>query len=254
MKICVLASSSAGNCTLVSDNGTNILIDAGISTRKMKLRLAEMGLGLPDIDAVFITHEHIDHVRGIKGLLRYSQVPVFLNHATLETLGFHADGRFKPFSTGAPISIGKISVESFSVPHDAVDPCGYALRMDDKKAVVVTDVGHGTQLLRQKLKDARAMVLEANHDVRMLHECEYPWQVKQRILSKRGHLSNESTRDVLAEVAHPELCHVLLAHLSDDNNTPDLALETIKPALNGGLFTCKISVAPKDTLSEIVEF
>jgi len=226
VKLTVLASGSAGNCSLVQAGGVNILVDAGLSGKRTVERLAGLGLGPGDIAAVLITHEHSDHVMGLPVLAKRHHIPVHANHQTAAFLRT-ALGKYEGwclFETGSVIDFGPLQVESFPVPHDAYDPVGFVVRGLGKSLAFLTDLGYATRLVIDRVREVDLLLLEANYDPQLLQkDTKRPWSVKQRIMQRNGHLSNEAAAQVVEQVLTPRLRHLLLGHLSEDCNTPELA-------------------------------
>jgi phosphoribosyl 1,2-cyclic phosphodiesterase len=220
----VLSSGSKANCTFLEAGGVRVLIDCGLSGRQAELRLAEIGVDPATLTAIFVTHEHHDHIQGVAALSRRFNLPVYANAATFEQLG--SLRRREVFSTGRDFTVGGLSCTPFSITHDAVEPVGFTVRAEGLTFVHVTDLGRVTTLVREQLRGAHAVVLESNHDVELLQACSYPWELKQRISSSHGHLSNQGASELLEEVLHPELFHIVLAHLSENSNTAALALHS----------------------------
>ncbi len=255
-EVTVLGSGSSGNATLVRSGRTSILIDAGLSYRQICLRLHAVGCGPADLDAVLVSHEHGDHVKGLRILCARQAVPVYTAVATLATreLREAAPARVEPIRAGKEFRVGELTVEPFCVPHDAADPLGFAVSCNGLRLGYVTDLGFATALTRERLRDCHLLVLEANHDRDMLIDGPYPWPVKQRILSRFGHLSNGAAAELLGEVAGPELRAVVLAHISRHNNLPELARAACEESLQacGGLGRPRILVAGQDAPTETV--
>lgn len=234
LRFCVLASGSSGNCTYIATPNVRLLVDAGLSGREIDRRLSLIGARLAEIDAVLITHEHSDHVCGLSAIAKKSQAEIFTNSFTAETLGTKMEGftRWKFFETGHSFNIGDVLVNSFHIPHDACDPTGYTISWGNHRIGFFTDLGYATQLVIEQARTCTALLLEANHDLKMLQaDKKRPWPVKQRILSRHGHLSNEAAADLVAEIATASLSDIYLGHLSSDCNDPGLALTVIKEAL-----------------------
>lgn len=230
----MLASGSRGNSIYISNGETSLLIDAGLSGIEIERRMKSKNISIKNIDAIIVSHEHSDHIQGVGVLARRYDLPVYISSETEKTAATQL-GTIKTithFSCGAEFTINNITVRPFSISHDACDPAGFTIGCNGKKIGIATDVGVATAMVREHLKDCCCLVLEANHDVRMLEEGPYPWPVKQRIKSRTGHLSNESTRELLMDVMHDRLSHVILAHLSETNNTPEKALRVITEQLN----------------------
>ncbi|HPR83483.1 MAG TPA: MBL fold metallo-hydrolase [Pontiellaceae bacterium] len=229
MKLCVLASGSSGNCTFIGTGNTRILIDAGLSARKTAERLADIGERVEDITAICVSHEHGDHIAGIRVLQKNYGIPVYANAGTFEIFG--GDIKGSRFTTGAPFSIGDFSIHPFPVPHDANDPVGFIFSAGSLMVGVATDIGMVTNALRERLRKCRAVVIEANHDETLLHEADRPWSLKQRIRGNQGHLSNRAAAALMAEIAGEGLQHLFLAHLSADCNSPQHARKTFETLL-----------------------
>ncbi len=226
MQLTILGSGSNGNASYVETDETRLLVDVGFSGRQIRQRLAGIGRVPENLTAILITHEHIDHICGLATIAEKARIPVYCNRATMEeiqrTLGANLD--FRLFVAGGGFDVGDISVETFSVPHDAQDPVGFVLHTQNVKIGFATDLGHVTKLVIERIRATNALVLESNHDVRMLQECpKRPWSLKQRILSRHGHLSNEAAADCIAEIMSGDLRHLFLGHLSRDCNKPELA-------------------------------
>lgn len=247
--VIMLASGSKGNASLISCSGGNFLVDVGISCRMLTSRLKNTGCLPEDIDGVFITHEHTDHIKGLAGFLKKYQVPVYSSEKTWRAIlakDNTIDRRFCRIM-GAGLQCGGVTVASFSIPHDAADPHGYTFSCGGSKCTYLTDTGFVTAAAREAAEGADTLILEANHDVEMLKNGIYPPALKQRILSTRGHLSNDSAGWMLAQLKKiPE--HVILAHLSQDNNRPQLARDTVSNILDssGKLRGTKIFIASQD--------
>jgi phosphoribosyl 1,2-cyclic phosphodiesterase len=234
LKLCVLGSGSSGNCTFIGTESTRILIDAGLSARKTTDRLAEIGERPEDLRAICISHEHGDHIAGIRVLQKKHGMPVYANSGTLEGILSNRKNEgltCRCFTTGAPFAVGDLTIEPFAVPHDAYEPVGFVLRAGPFSVGVVTDLGVVTHLVREKLRACQAVVIEANHDETLLHEADRPWSLKQRIRGNQGHLSNRAAATLMAEIAGDGLQHLFLAHLSADCNSPRHAQATFETLL-----------------------
>ena len=234
VKFTILGSGSSGNCTYVETDAARVLVDAGFSTRQIRQRLATIGRAPENLSAILVTHEHSDHITGIAGLADKLRIPVYCNRATMEEiqriLGVQAD--FRLFVTGGSFEVGDIAVETFAIPHDAQDPVGYLLRTPAANLGFATDLGHVTRLVAERIRHAHALVLESNHDVKMLQDCpRRPWSLKQRILGRHGHLSNEAAADCVADIMTDNLRHLYLGHLSRECNKPELAQRVMQKRL-----------------------
>ena len=233
--VTMLGSGSAGNATLVVAGQTRVLIDAGLSARQIQRRLEQIGYSFEELDGVLLTHEHQDHAGAIGVLARKFQTPVYCNSLTAEALTHLFPGQnlcTKIFQTGGEFRIKDVQVETFQVPHDAVEPVGYSLRFGNQSVGFLTDLGQTTKLAMQRVRDAHTLIIETNHDEKLLQECtKRPWSVKQRILSRHGHLSNHAAAKVIADLASESLKQVILCHLSRDCNNADLATATVDSVL-----------------------
>ena len=234
IQITVLGSGSAGNCALVETETTRVLVDAGLSARQITQRLASVSRKITDIHGILLTHEHTDHIRALGVLCKANGCAVYANRLTAEAVAENPDWNGKVriswrlFTTGQAFEIGDLLVEPFSVPHDAYDPVGFVIRNHTHSVGLVTDLGHATKLVVERLKATDAVVIESNHDLKLLQEdTARPWALKQRIMSRHGHLSNEAAATLAGELASDRLRHVLLAHLSRDCNRPELARDTV---------------------------
>lgn len=234
LKINVLGSGSSGNCALVRSGDSSVLIDAGLSARRISDRLEAIGFDPCELTGILLTHEHGDHVRGLDVFCKKADVPVYCNALTQETLqqGLKHPKRWKIAQAGSRFTVGKIEVNTFSVIHDAVDPMGYVLADEESTLGVVSDIGHITNSVRKQLAGVNTLFVEANYDLVLLqNDTKRPWSTKQRILSRHGHLSNEQTAELVVECASSGLHRVVLGHLSQDCNSPEVALQTIQRQL-----------------------
>ncbi|MCL2878483.1 MAG: MBL fold metallo-hydrolase [Acidobacteria bacterium] len=228
----VLGSGSSGNSTLVSDGVTNILVDAGLSGREIARRLAEYGILPEKISAIVVSHDHGDHCRGVAPFVKKLDIPVFMTAAAFEASGIRVDpSKHRVISPGECFEIGGIAVTCFSVPHDAADPLGFVVEKNGIRIGIALDLGFMSNLVVERLKGCAGIVLESNHDVAMLKAGPYPWALKQRVMSRSGHLSNDAVARYLASDFDGTAEHVVLAHLSRQNNLPDLALLSAQTAL-----------------------
>jgi phosphoribosyl 1,2-cyclic phosphodiesterase len=233
LRVCVLGSGSKGNCTYIESPEARILIDAGLSAREIERRLRQIDRSPTALDGVLISHEHSDHIQGAGALARRFKLPIYANPATWHRAQ-HVVGKVNDlcqFSTGTPFRLKDLVVDPFSLPHDADDPVAFRLTWRRRSIAVVTDLGYPSQLVRERLRGCHLLVLEANHDDTMLKAGPYPWPLKQRIGGKSGHLSNLQSSQLLGDVLHDELEYVVLAHLSEINNHPDLARLTAQEIL-----------------------
>jgi len=230
----ILGSGSAGNASYVETAETRVLVDAGFSPRQIRLRLASLGRAPENLTAILITHEHSDHIAGLVGIAEKLNIPVYCNRATMDEIkrSLRATLDFRLFVSGGSFEVGDIAVETFPIPHDAQDPVGFMLRTSGGNIGFATDLGHVTRLVGERTRAANILVLESNHDVRMLQECPHrSWSLKQRILSRHGHLSNEAAADCAADIMSGQLRHLYLGHLSRDCNKPELAFQVMQTRL-----------------------
>ncbi len=264
MRMCSIASGSSGNCIYIGSGRNHILIDAGISGKRIETGLKSLELTGEDIDGILITHEHIDHIRGLGVLSRKYGIPIYTTPGTAAAIREAKDlGRidgelFHEISTDQAFSLGDLEVFPFSVSHDAVQPAAYRIACGEKSMAVATDLGVYTEDTAEHLKGLDVLLLEANHDIHMLEVGSYPYYLKRRIAGERGHLSNESAGKLLCRVLHDNMKAILLGHLSKENNYPELAYETVKLEILLGDNPYKpedffISVAARDEMSECIE-
>jgi len=236
MRFAVLASGSGGNACYVETCHARILVDAGLSGREVVSRLEGIGVDARTIDAVVITHEHLDHIRGVGPLARRLDIPVFANTPTFQR-GTRILGvlpRPVRVSTGQSFCINDLSVETFTKCHDAADPVGLILSSEGVRLGFITDLGRSTPVVEDRLQNCHALIVEFNHDERMLEEGPYPMELKRRIKGPDGHLSNMQAARLIRRVAHSSLGWVALAHLSEVNNLPEKAFRSVRDALDMG--------------------
>ncbi len=233
VRLTILGSGSAGNCAYVESAETRLLIDAGFSARQTRKRLAGISRGPEGLSGILITHEHTDHIGGLAALCSQIEVPVYCNRATKEAIEFQLQSRFdcRIFSTGASFEVGDIIVDTFSIPHDASDPVGFLLRTAAGNIGFLTDLGHATKLALERVRPANVLVLETNHDLKLLQDSSRPWSLKQRIAGRHGHLSNSDAADAAEEIMSDSLRHLYLGHLSRECNRPELAHRVIRERL-----------------------
>jgi phosphoribosyl 1,2-cyclic phosphodiesterase len=235
----MLGSGSAGNSALVATGHCKILVDGGLSARQLVLRLAQCGVAPDQLDGVLLTHEHGDHVCGLEVLCRKFEVPIYCNALTAEAIrceGFFertaATTNWRIFRTGSEFSICDVTVQTFPVPHDAVDPLGFAFHAGSSGLGFITDLGYATKMVVERLREVQTLVIETNHDEKLLqNDSHRPWGVKQRIQSRHGHLSNTAAVSVIEELLSGKIERIVLGHLSRDCNTPELALGAVRASL-----------------------
>lgn len=224
----VLASGSKGNAILISSERTAVLLDSGLSGRELARRMERTDLSPKQLDALLVSHEHRDHVLGIGVLSRRFDLPVYLSRGTLDALpqSIGTLVEVQVFQTGQGFVIGDLTIQAFSISHDAREPVGFVIEHNGSRLGICTDLGVATHLVRTRLQNCQGLILEANHDPHMLLEGPYPWHLKQRIQSRHGHLSNTESCSLLQQLHHPELRAVVLAHLSETNNHPKLVADS----------------------------
>lgn len=247
MEFYTLASGSEGNCSLVRAGGTLLLFDAGISCRRIEQALRALGLTLADVRAVFLTHAHSDHVSGLKTLSKKYGTPIYATHGTARALPVPA----VTFSAGDTADFAECTVRSFPTSHDAPDPVGYRVDSAGGSLGLLTDTGYVTDAARETLAGVDTLLLEANHDLELLRHGPYPYFLKQRILGDEGHLSNDAAADFARYAARSGTRDILLAHLSRENNTPELAEYAVARALQSEGLSVRLGVAPRGTTSEV---
>lgn len=253
---CPLASGSKGNSIYLGTENTKILIDAGLSAKATITKLAQINVDIADIDAILISHEHSDHIQGLRVLAFKYGIPVFANTETAKGIveTFHDCPKFKIFSTGETFEFGDLEIHPFSIQHDTLDPVAFTIRTSSLKMGFCTDLGFATSLVVNHLQQCDYLYVEANHQPSMVHACARPMIYKQRVLSRSGHLSNEACGELLNKVAHKGLKHVHLAHLSSECNTPELALNVVQGLLAEKGIAIDMCVAPQDMISKAITF
>lgn len=233
MRICQLASGSKGNSIYIESDCTKVLIDAGLSARELARRLLEIGVAAQDLDAVIISHEHRDHCIGAGPLCRRYNVPLYCLPQTFAALPAIGAVDYCALETAGVLCLRDLRVETFPIAHDAVAPVGFVLTTDRARVGIATDLGVVTRLVRERLQRCQVLVLETNHDEQMLHDGPYPWHLKQRVRGRHGHLSNTQAAELLEDLLWPELQAVFMAHMSETNNTEELARQRMDRVLNG---------------------
>jgi len=250
---CPLASGSKGNALYLGTEKTKLLIDAGISYRALKEKLSKIGVAIEEIDAALITHEHVDHIRGLNKLCSTLQLPVLANSETAKmiTYSLNIDPDFRIFSTGEPFVFGDIEISPFSIQHDTLDPVAFTFCAMGAKVGVCTDLGVVTTLVVSHLHKCDYLYVEANHDPSMVYTSLRPFVYKKRVLGRQGHLSNQACAQLLKEIKHPYLKHVYLAHLSKECNHPELAIKKVREHLGREI---PISIAHQENISTHILF
>ncbi|MGN7409153.1 MBL fold metallo-hydrolase [Sporosarcina sp. SAFN-010] len=240
MRFSILASGSTGNSIYIENDSGAYLVDAGLTAKRIEAQLAKIGRSMKNVNAIFVTHEHSDHIKGVGVLARKHGVPIYANQKTWQAMDglvgdISLEQRFQ-FDMETVHSFGSISIESFAVSHDSVDPMFYVFHEDDRKLAIITDTGYVSDRMKGIIKSADSFVFESNHDVGMLQMGRYPWSVKRRILSDVGHVSNEDAAIAMNDVIEQKETQIYLSHLSRDNNMKDLARMSVEQTLQ----TCGI--------------
>lgn len=263
MRLCSIASGSSGNCIYIGDDNTHLLVDTGISKKRVEEGLAALGVKGEELDGILITHEHIDHVQGLGVFSRKYEIPIYATKGTIEgikkisSIGKMPEGLCHEVLIDEKFQLGDMEICPFMISHDANEPSGYRIENGKKSAAVATDLGIYDEYTVNNLKNLNAIVLEANHDIRMLEVGPYPYPLKRRVMGDRGHLSNELSGRLLCDILHDGLQHVVLGHLSKENNYEELAYETVKLEVTLGNNPYKgedipITVAKRSSVSEII--
>ena len=254
----MLASSSAGNATLVATSRTRLLIDAGLSRKETGERLAVLGLDLRSLDAILITHEHSDHTAGLPVLAKRRDgvhTPVYVSRLTARAIAWgECQPHLETFQAGSSFTVGDIEVTSFTIPHDAADPVGFSLRAEGIKVSIATDLGYLPSSVREHLRGSDVLLLESNHDLNMLKVGPYPWSVKQRVMGRMGHLSNDAACSFLREDLDSRTSTLILGHLSEHNNHPALVRQAALEALDGRTLFTKLMVVEPGKPIETVRY
>lgn len=262
MRFCSIASGSSGNCIYVGSENTHVLVDTGISGKKMEAGLNSLDLTGRDLDGILITHEHSDHIKGLGVMSRKYHIPIYATAGTIEgiksstSLGTIDEDLFHTIRADEKFQIQDLEVEPFAISHDAAEPVAYRLDNKEKSVAVVTDLGYYDEQIVSHLKDLDGVLLESNHDIHMLQVGSYPYYLKQRILGSRGHLSNENAGRLLCEILNDRIKTILLGHLSRENNYEALAYETVCAEVTLGDNPYKagdfpIAVAARDHISPL---
>ncbi|MDO4622157.1 MAG: MBL fold metallo-hydrolase [Eubacteriales bacterium] len=265
MKLCSISSGSSGNCIFAGSEHTALLIDAGLSGKKMEQGLQSLGYKAEDLNGILVTHEHSDHIKGLGVMARRYGVPIYTTRGTWEAV--KKDGKagkipeelFHEIRPDVHTLIGDMTIEPFRISHDAAEPVGYRMSHEGSSAAVATDMGTYDAYTLEHLQKLDAILLEANHDIRMLQCGRYPYYLKMRILGDHGHLSNEASGQLLSSILHDDLKHIFLGHLSAENNYPALAYETVCSEVTLSDTPYKsddfpIVVARRDAVGEMIEF
>ena len=265
MRLCSIASGSSGNCIYVGTEETHVLVDVGIAGKRVLAGLSDLELSLDDVHAILVTHEHADHIHGLGILERKKRIPIYASHGTIsylketKDLGTMEGIEYVEVSADEPFAVRDLIVDPMTISHDAREPLAFRFGNGGSRAAVCTDIGEFTDYTVDALRDMDCILLEANHDIRMLQAGPYPYPLKQRILGEKGHLSNDNAGKLLSLVASDRLQHILLGHLSRENNLPELAYETVRVEVDMGdnpyhASDFDLKVASRSCPSEIFEF
>lgn len=263
MRLCSIASGSSGNCIYVGSDNTHLLVDTGISKKRIDEGLHTLGIKGEELSGILITHEHSDHIQGLGVFSRKYGIPVYGTRGTLQgiqaykSLGKMPEGLLHEIHTDEQFSLGDLDIHPFAISHDANEPSGYRIACGEKSVAVATDLGIYDEYTVERLKNLDAILLEANHDIHMLEVGPYPYPLKRRVMGEKGHLSNELSGRLLCDILHDKLKHVILGHLSKENNYAELAYETVKLEVTIGNNPYKgedipMMVAKRDMVSDVV--
>lgn len=263
MRLCSIASGSSGNCIYVGSENTHLLVDTGISKKRIEEGLRTLEVKGEELNGILVTHEHADHIQGLGVFSRKYEIPIYATPGTIrgirayKSLGKMPEGLYHEIHADDEFILGDIAVHPFAISHDANEPSGYRFEQGEKRVAVATDLGKYDEYTVENLKNLNAVLLESNHDLHMLEVGPYPYYLKQRVMGERGHLSNELSGRLLCDILHGDLQNVMLGHLSKENNYAELAYETVKLEVTLGDNPYKgeeipISVAKRDMISQVI--
>ena len=264
MRLCSIASGSSGNCIYVGSDTTHLLIDVGISGKRVECGLQELGISAKELDGILITHEHIDHISGLGVMARRHNIPIYATQDTIEVLkktksiGAIDKDLFVEVEADFKTKIKDLQINPMRISHDAVSPVAYRVNYGSQKIAVCTDLGYFNDYTIESLKGLDALLLEANHDINMLQVGTYPYYLKQRILGNKGLCSNENSGRLLNEIIHDKIQAIVLGHLSNENNLPELAYEAVRMEITLGnnpyhANDFNIQVARRSSISQVIE-
>ena len=257
MEISLLASGSKGNSIAVRKGGHTFLIDAGLSGREMSKRMRMASIDENTLKALVISHDHSDHVKGAGVICRKYNIPLFINKISYRVVQKRLGkiSKLNFIKNGNPFRLGNLTIEPFSSPHDSASSSCF--RIEDnttgRSLAVLTDLGYPTKLIVEKIRSVSTIILESNHDIQKLINGRYPWRLKQRIKSKRGHLSNKQAAELIQQILHKELRNIILAHLSEENNEAKLAYDTMSRVLSENDSKCSLTIADQYTPTKIIK-
>ncbi len=254
---CNLYSGSSGNCSYIETDNTKILIDCGVSSKKIEEALNSIGVSLKEIDAILISHEHSDHIKGLPVICKNYHIPIYANNPTFTNINQNIPDELKnKFNSNEKFEIKDTKIYPFSIPHDAAEPCGFNIFFDNKKFTIATDIGHIDNKILHNLDESDFLLLESNYEVNMLQCSRYPYPLKRRILGPNGHLSNDDAGLVVSELLKQGVNNIMLGHLSENNNFPELAYQTVMDSIiskNVDISKLSLQVADRYKPNKVVE-
>ncbi len=256
-KFCNFYSGSSGNCSFVETDNTKLLIDCGVSSKKIEEALNSVNVNIDEINGILISHEHSDHIKGLASICKKYNIPVYANSSTFTNIkqSISDDKKIK-FKSNEKFEIGDIQITPFSIPHDAADPCGFNLFYNNKKLTIATDIGHIDNKILHNLDESDFLLLESNYEPNMLKCSKYPYMLKKRILGPNGHLSNEDAGLAITQLVKSGLKNIMLGHLSEQNNFPELAYQTVMTSIiskNVDVDKLKLQIADRNKPNKIME-
>ena len=261
LRVSILASGSLGNLTLLETESTRLLVDAGLGKRETLARLAAAASNVKQIDGILITHEHTDHCNGLPQMLGLWKAPLYVTEPTMDAMKRILPETFEKrlrgvemIQAGQRFAVGDIEVHAFAIPHDAADPVGFTFRTNGTKVALVTDLGYMPELVKVHLRGADCLILESNHDLEMLKVGPYPWSVKQRVMGRNGHLSNAVTCDFLENDLDPGVQTLILGHISEHNNHPELVRIGAEQSLERGGISPRLVIAEQKKATEVFSY
>lgn len=256
-KFCNFYSGSSGNCSFVETDNTKLLIDCGVSSKKVEEALNSVNVNIEQIDGILISHEHSDHIKGLASICKKYNIPIYANNSTFTNIKQNiSDDKKIKFKSNEKFEIGDLKIFPFSIPHDAADPCGFNIHYNDKKITIATDIGHIDNTILHNLDESDFLLLESNYELNMLQCSRYPYMLKRRILGPNGHLSNEDAGVAITQLVKSGLKNIMLGHLSEQNNFPELAYQTVMTSMlsnNVDVDKLKLQVADRNKPNKIIE-
>lgn len=256
-KFCNLYSGSSGNCSFIESDNTKILVDAGNSCKKITEGLNSININIKDLDGILVTHEHLDHIKGLSVISKKYNIPIYINEKTLSNINQDITKSEKIlFKSNEKFEINDLKINPFSIPHDAADPCGFSITHEDKKITIATDIGHIEKSTINNIVGSSFLLLESNYETEMLKCSQYPYMLKKRILGPNGHLSNDDAANTISLLVKNGIDNIMLGHLSEHNNFPELAYKTVAESLISNKIDTnkiKLSVANRTAPDNIME-